>query len=546
MKLTVAAVLSVVSLVGQLAVGRPVAGERGVGPPRFILSAGAAGAGPVPEALFAYASGGAAPAQGDCPATSHISGQCSLALALSLSRPGDDVELATPGNAAPYVGNWSVLTPGTSAQGPVTIEPSGPGVDPVLSGNDGKTAGCGTSRCDGPVLTVGPGAHLDLRGLVFRAADDITSGLGGAVQNVRGGVVTISGAMFIGNRARANGGAIDNADISGAGTLIVSASGFLDNTAVNGDGGAIANADVGGTGEVSVSECTFSDNGALNGDGGAIDNGDTGGTGTLHVRRSTFDQNAAGRAGAIDNADNGTGTVTVAGSSFTTDVAALDDAGGIDNADWGGHGTAYITTSTFAGDDTIGNGGAVDNADSQPTSRGTVLISDSTFYGDTADGYGGAIDTGDGGKGTVDLWASTLSGNTANNLYGGFDRRGGSNVHNGPSGTVWTAANLTSGPCRTDRGDWHDDGYNVADGGTCLFGGPHDIRSDNEWLGRFGNNGGPTSTLLPTKGNPAIGSLPYGATAQLGQLQVQLCPTTDQRGAQTQAGRRCDTGAVQL
>jgi len=302
--------------------------------------------------LFAFAAGGAPASQTSCPASSVVPERCSLALALSLAGPGDTVELATPGGGGVYRGNWRVSTESTSAARPVTIEPASPGTRPVLSGNGGQTAGCGTPSCDGPVLTVGAGVHLDLRDVVINDASNTTSG-----------------------------GAVDNADENGTGTLTVSGSTFSNDFAVNADGGAIANADMGGTGQVSVTDSSFYDDGALSGDGGAIDNGDTGGKGTLVVTGSVFEQNAAGRAGAIGNGDNASGTLTVASSSFVTDVAATDDAGAIDNADWGGHATAHITTSTFFGDDTTGNGGAIDNADSETTSQGTIYISDSTLYG---------------------------------------------------------------------------------------------------------------------------------------------------------------------
>ena len=396
------------------------------------------------------------------------------------------------------------------------------------------------------MLTVGAGVHLDLRDVVISDASNTSSGLGGAVQNIRGGVVDISGSAFIGDHANANGGAIDNADVNGTGTLTVTRSTFSNDFAVNADGGAIANADMGGTGQVSVTDSSFYDDGALSGDGGAIDNGDTGGKGTLDVTGSVFEQNAAGRAGGIDNGDNASGTLTVASSSFVTNVAALDDAGAIDNADWGGQATAHITTSTFFDDDTIGNGGAIDNADSEATSHGTIYISDSTLYGNTADVYGGAIDTGDGGDGTVVLWASTLSDSTANNMLDGFDQRGGSNIHNGRSGTIWLAANMINGPCRSDGGTWKDEGYNVGNGNTCLNHGPHDISHGAQYLVGLSNNGGSTKTDVPTSANPGIGAIPYGADADLGQLQVPLCPTTDQRGTYSPGGQPCDTGAIQL
>ena len=495
---------------------------------------------------FAYATSGAPGNQKSCPANAVVSQRCSLAQALSLAGPGDIVELATPGGAGVYRGNWRVLTGGTSASDPLTVEPAIPGLRPVLSGNAGGTVGCETSSCDGAVLSVGAEVHLELRDVVIRDADDTTSGLGGAVQNIQGGAVGISGSLFMDDEANADGGAIDNADVGGTGTLTVTESTFSNNFAVNGDGGAIANADLGGTGQVSVSDSGFYDNGALSGDGGAIDNGDTRGKGTLHISACVFEQNAAGRAGAIDNGDNGTGTLTVARSSFITNVAASGDAGAVDNADWGGHGNAHITTSTFSGDDTVGNGGAIDNADSETTSRGTTYVSDSTLSDNTADMYGGAIDNGDGGPGTIVLWASTLSDNQANNIYDGFNRRGGANVHNGRYATTWTAADVFDGPCRTDRGTWEDAGYNVGDGVTCLYRGPHDIAHGAGYLVGLGNYGGLTKTELPTSANPAIGAVPLGAKAELDQLQVQLCPTTDQRGNYSPSGQPCDTGATQV
>ena len=295
-----------------------------------------------------------------------------------------------------------------------------------------------------------------------------------------------------------------------------------------------------------MSDSGFYDNGALSGDGGAIDNGDTRGKGTLHVSGCVFEQNA-GRPGRAPSTTGttATGTLIVARSSFITNVAASGRRRRCRQRRLGGHGNAHITTSTFSGDDTVGNGGAIDNADSETTSRGTTYVSDSTLSDNTADMYGGAIDNGDGGPGTVVLWASTLSDNQANNIYDGFNRRG-VDVHNGRYATTWTAADVFDGPCRTDGGTWEDAGYNVGDGVTCLYRGPHDIAHGAGYLVGLGNYGGLTKTELPTSANPAIGAVPLGAKAELDQLQVQLCPTTDQRGNYSPSGQPCDTGATQV
>ena len=192
------------------------------------------------------------------------------------------------GRAGAYVGNWTVSALGTTSSQPITIEPAPGVVQPTLGGNTGQSTGCGTSTCDGPVLTVGPTVHLDLNEVTIRNASNTTNGLGGAIQNIHGGTVTVTHCTFLRNYANASGGAIDNADVGGKGTLIVSTSLFNGNYAVNADGGAIANADVGGKGSVVVSGSTFYGNSAINGNGGAIDNGDTRGTGTLRISASVL------------------------------------------------------------------------------------------------------------------------------------------------------------------------------------------------------------------------------------------------------------------
>ena len=55
-------------------------------------------------------------------------------------------------------------------------------------------------------------------------------------------------------------------------------------------------------------------------------------------------------------------------------------------------------------------------------------------------------------------------------------------------------------------------------------------------LGAFGNNGGPTSTMLPQAGNQAINFIPVG----------QCGLARDQRIADRPTGAGCDSGAVEL
>jgi predicted outer membrane repeat protein len=506
------------------------------GPAQTALASGAT--------LYAYAQGSAG-SPPNCPKTSESSGQCTLAHALAVAAPGDVVALATPGQRGHYVGNWVVGTAGTTSASSLTIRPAAGVTGPILDGNKGEAVGCGTKTCDGPVLTVGAKVHLDLDAVTIRDANNTTGGLGGAIENIHGGVVTVSHSTFFHNYANANGGAIDNGDVSGTGTLVVKFSSFSSNSAVNGDGGAIANGDVGGHGSVVVSGSTFSSNSAINGNGGAIDSGDTQGGGTLTLSASTFVGNVAGRAGAVDNADNGEGTLTVTGSTFSNNVAALDDGGAIDNADWSGKGTLRVSGSTFSDNKTLGDGGAIDNADNTG-SVGNAQVSTSTFWANIADVHGGAIDSSDvGSAGTMVIWASTFSRNNANNIYTGEGKPGGSAVYLGSHGALWAAANILNGACLSSGGTWYDRGYNIARNSTCLRGAKGDVGDSTLNFGPLAADGGPTKTVVPSKGNPAIGAIPYMTSVRLGSHTITLCPGLDQRGQRDKGTHHCDVGAVQ-
>ena len=269
-------------------------------PTLFIAALGLAVAAPPTSAagtaIYAYAKGGAS-SPTSCPQTTTTSQQCTLTEALSLATPGSTVALATPGAAGHYVGNWTVGTKGTSAAAPLTIG-SATGVSgPVLDGNHGKSAGCPTATCKGPILVIGPGVFVHLNGITFEYAHNgALRATGGAIENVNGGTVSVSDCTFYDNVAT-DGGAIDNADAcpnclfnspSGTGTFSVVGSKFIENTsAANAnpnDGGAIDNADNGGHGTLTVVGSTFVRNTTAVGpssDGGAIDNADNGGTGPL-------------------------------------------------------------------------------------------------------------------------------------------------------------------------------------------------------------------------------------------------------------------------
>jgi hypothetical protein len=87
-----------------------------------------------------------------------------------------------------------------------------------------------------------------------------------------------------------------------------------------------------------------------------------------------------------------------------------------------------------------------------------------------------------------------------------------------------------------------DDGYNIGDDGTCDLTATTSRSDTPAGLDPSGlqNNGGPTQTILPATGSPAIGAVPTGTTLN----GVQVCPRTDQRGVASVGN--CTIGAVEV
>ena len=538
--------------------------------------------------LYAFA-GGEAAAPASCPDDmATAADQCTLAQALSLAGAGDTVYLATAGTTGPYVGNWTITTTGTSASTPLTIEPANGVTGPALDGNGGNAAGCTTisAGCSGPVLTIGD-AYIDLIGITFQDGDNTSTGYGGAISNNEAGTVTISNSTFSANQTAFDGGAIDNGDGGGTGTLSVANSIFSDNTAA-GSGGAIDSGDNNGTGALTVTASTFSANNALFFDGGAIDNGDRSGQGSLSVNGSTFSGNVAGEnggaignglalfgpgssgtatlvqdtftdntatynGGAIGNGDdNGTGALTVTNSQFSSNVATMANGGAIDSGDYSGNGALTATSTTFVGNTASGDGGAVDSGDTG--GMATLTATSSTFSANSAASDGGAIDNGDNtGTATATIVASTFAANALTNTSNTSVTHDGPTLDNGDntgSGTLAVAADILDGSCNNGAGGaWSDGGYNASSDTSCLSPGP--AATDNEGadlsdlLGPLEANGGPTETIVPLPGNPAMGIVPDPTTATVEGGSFTLCPTTDQRGAASWPGQACDAGSVQ-
>jgi hypothetical protein len=328
------------------------------------------------------------------------------------------------------------------------------------------------------------------------AADGIEGG--GAIYQSNGGALVVVRSTFTGNSA-VGGGAIDN--LLSPMTLVDST--FTQNQSLTGGGaiyddGASASIDddVGGT--ISICGCRFEENQTL-GTGGAVylwayapDR--------LIINRSTFVRNVARRpagGSALGGAlRTGNAPLQLGNSLFAENQA--DVHGGAYWTD--GEYRARISDCTFvrnqagvAGEEG-GYGGAL--------SGFNMELINLTFVDNHAEFTGGAI-SNEGGEFT--LRNSIFVGNTASN----------------PWGTSQTCASTMSGahnlqwPAPASSGD-----------PPCTA----DVVLADPLLGELADNGGPTQTIAPGEGSPALGA-------------GEDCTEADQRGEPR--GEVCDLGAFE-
>ncbi|HTX01210.1 MAG TPA: choice-of-anchor Q domain-containing protein [Acidimicrobiales bacterium] len=362
----------------------------------------------------------------------------------------------------------------------VTIAQDPGGSPAVLDG----TGGSGGTTAPGSIVTLDGANTVDLDGISLDDGNSSAADTGGAITNATSGVLTVSDCSFSADSS-SDGGAIDNGDDAGIGTLTVEGSTFSDDSAGS-DGGAIDNADHDGGGTVTIETSTFSDDSVTSGDGGAIDNGDNLGVGILTIESSTFDD----------------------------DSAPIGDGGAIDNADGQGTGPAVVEDSTFS-DNSSTVGGAIANV-THGGGVGHLTVVADTFAGDS--GSSAADELGNGvGDGAGWLYA-------AGNLFDG-------SCVNDSSWTDGGYNASTSSSCLGATPPASDAAVAAA------------IGSD---LGSLADNGGPTATMLVLAGDPALGLISASAPAvALNGVDYTVCPTTDQRGVASPSGQACNAGSVQ-
>ncbi|HJT98710.1 MAG TPA: choice-of-anchor Q domain-containing protein [Rhodanobacteraceae bacterium] len=235
------------------------------------------------------------------------------------------------------------------------------------------------------------------------------------------------------------------------------------------------------------------------------------GTLTLdHVRMSA---NVSSEPAVVNS-----GTMVVVASTFSGNISSLN-GGAINNA-----GTLLdVSSSTFEGNQAA-NGAAI-------YSVAPLTVANSTFNANAAGAGGGAIYQSDAGD--ASLVFVTAADNTAS-FGAGVYKDAGNFEHAMTVGNSIFSGNAT-GNC---DGVITSSGYNLSDDTHCgaAFTGPGDVNDTPLPMQALGDHGGPTATMPPATGNPAIDHVPIGSCS----------PGVDQRGGGRPFGAACDSGAVEV
>ena len=255
---------------------------------------------------------------------------------------------------------------------------------------------------------------------------------------------------------------------------------------------------------------------------------------TITAGRADGGSGNSGGGGLRCNAQDGACSPTLRNLTFSGNYAS--SGGALFNSGYNGEASPLISHATFTGNVSGGSGGAIYNSVSG-TGSGSPTIAQSTFSGNRAGYRGGAI-YNDGALQPL-ITFSTFYGNTAAN-------QGGAIVSTNNAQATITASvfslNTAVGAAKQilDEGSGTKtyDG-NLVQGGGCGVGVlvPYGACSGSPLTGdpllaALADNGGPTWTMLPAAGSPALDA----ATCSAGD--------TDQRGV-ARPTSTCAIGAVE-
>jgi uncharacterized repeat protein (TIGR01451 family) len=407
---------------------------------------------------------------------------------------------------------------GAGAQATV-IDASGGANDRVFTLSDGDVT-LRELAVTGGADTQGGGirstTNLTLDGVVVRGntagGDNVTGKGGGLFITGTAADLTLTDSAVSGNRAGGGG-----ADGDGFGAGI-----YVDDIA----SGSARN--------VTIERSTLSGNVAGDDDGAGfggaffLDQITANSTFTLSVLDSTVSGNRAGGGGA-----DGDG---YGGAIFTETLGNSDQA------------TLTLERTTLSGNragggNGAGFGGAVFFEGSPPSSVKTLNVMNTTIAGNVAggggadgDGYGGGVHySGTAGTHSMTLQHATVVGNVAggtggDGFGGGLEASGTTALRNSiVANNVGSSGSNCLSPVSSST-------HNIESENTCGLPTANDNMIDTDPLLRpLGSYGGPTRTMPPLFGSPAIDEASPG-----------FCLATDQRGVVRPQGAACDIGAAEV
>ena len=407
---------------------------------------------------------------------------------------------------------------------------------------DGDRTDNGSTADDVRILSI-VSATVTIENITFQngKAPDATGtangASGGAIQNSTNADLTLIECEFFGNRS---GHGVTGTDATNAGT-----------------GGAIYN-----TGTLTAIRCLFTNNtGGFGGVSTSSNNGGDGGAGgaifsfgTLILRDCEFTLNFGGPGGNSSSGPGGrgggggavfaSGPATIERCTFDFNYAGdggMGNSGGI-----GGHGGAlynsgestirnstvysnYAGFSIGAGSTTGGRGGGI-------YSPNSLNVENCTIVANTA-GDGGLNSNGGNGGGIYSAGVATVI-NLSNTIF--FNNSAGAGGLGNGQGPDYYRSNGALNPSGVNFVSDNSSVDSVFPVGSPNVNGDFagtNMATIDPLLGSLTDNGGPTRTILPLPGSPAIDP-PGGVTSS---------PlTTDQRGSKRVSGLRMEIGAVEI
>ena len=400
------------------------------------------------------------------------------------------------------VTNSDDLGPGTLRQ---AIADSVPGDTIVIAGGIGTitlTNGELLITNDLTIAATDANTVIDADGnsrvMEIAASNTVTLGsliiTNGHVADLGGGIIvdqnanlTLTNCIVAGN----------SADSLGGGIYTTNSTVTIINSTLSGNSSGTAGGGIANDGSVLVVTNSSLSSNFTSAGGGILNRNNS----IVRLTDSTLSGNTATNyGGGIMNTNDSTAIIN--NSTIAGNVCPADQGGGIDN--WG---SLTINSCTIVGNSP--GGGCVNTG-------GIALCNNSTFFGNSAIFDGGGFYSS---TGINKLNNCTLSGNSAGRRGGGFHADVTSS-----SILINTLVAGNSAPI---------DGANVF----AAISGANNITNGNPLLAPLGNYGGPTQTMPPLAGSPAINA---------GLDSVTNLFTIDQRGFPRLASTHVDIGAVEV